>query len=112
MRLDLSDVALREGQLLVRNGKGKKDRVVPLVGQALLALDRYLREVRHALVRDPREQAVFLSAIGTRLSSTMLERQVSQYAKTLGMRATPHVPNASQRRQAAAGSVTGWWVAS
>ena len=91
VRLDLQDVALREGQLLVRNGKGRKDRVVPLVGQALLALDRYLRDVRHALVREPREQAVFLSAIGTRLSSVMLERQVRRYGKALGIRATPHV---------------------
>lgn len=91
VRLDLQDVALREGRLLVRNGKGKKDRVVPLVGQAFAALDRYLREVRHALVCDPREQAVFLSAIGTRLSALMLQRQVRQYAKTLGLRVTPHV---------------------
>jgi integrase/recombinase XerD len=91
VRLDLQDVALLEGRLLVRNGKGKKDRVVPLVGQAFAALDRYLREVRHALVRDPREQAVFLSAIGTRLSAVMLQRQVRQYAKTLGLRVTPHV---------------------
>jgi site-specific recombinase XerD len=91
VRLDLQDMALQEGQLLVRNGKGKKDRVVPLVGQALLALDRYLREVRHALVRDPREQAVFLSAIGTRLSPVTLQYQVRRYAKALGLRATPHV---------------------
>jgi integrase/recombinase XerD len=91
VRLDLQDVALRDGRLLVRNGKGKKDRVVPLVGQAFAALDRYLREVRHALVRDPREQAVFLSAIGTRLSAVMLQRQVRQYAKPLGLRVTPHV---------------------
>jgi integrase/recombinase XerD len=91
VRLDLQDVALREGQLLVRNGKGRKDRMVPLVGQALGALDHYLREVRHALVRDPREQAVFLSAIGTRLSATVLQRQVKQYGKTLGLRATPHL---------------------
>ena len=91
VRLDLQDVALREGRLLVRNGKGRKDRVVPLVGQAFAALDRYLREVRHALVRDPREQAVFLSAIGTRLSPVMLERQVRRYGKALAMRTTPHV---------------------
>ena len=91
VRLDLSDVGLGEGRILVRNGKGRKDRVVPLVGQALLALDRYLREVRHALVRDPREPAVFLSAIGTRLSPVMLERQVNRYGKALGLRVTPHM---------------------
>jgi site-specific recombinase XerD len=91
VRLDLQDVDLREGRLLVRNGKGRKDRVVPLVGQALAALDRYVREVRHALLRDPREPAVFLSAIGTRLSATMLQRQVKRYGKPLGVRVTPHV---------------------
>ena len=91
VRLDLQDVALQEGRLLVRNGKGRKDRVVPLVGQALAALDRYLREIRHALVRDPRQQAVFLSAIGTRLSFVMLERQVKRYGQAVGLRATPHV---------------------
>jgi integrase/recombinase XerD len=90
-RLDLQDVDLGEGRLLVRNGKGRKDRIVPLVGQALTALARYLREVRHALVRDPREQAVFLSAIGTRLSSLLLQRQVGRYAKALGLRVSPHV---------------------
>jgi integrase/recombinase XerD len=91
VRLDLQDVDPREGRLFVRNGKGRKDRVVPLVGQAFAALDHYLREVRHALVRDPREQAVFLSAIGTRLSATMLQRQVKQYGKALGLRVTPHM---------------------
>jgi site-specific recombinase XerD len=91
VRLDLQDVDLREGRLLVRNGKGRKDRVVPLVGQALAALDHYLREVRHALVRDPREQAVYLSAIGTRLSATMLQQHVKRYGKSLGLRVTPHV---------------------
>jgi site-specific recombinase XerD len=90
-RLDLQDVDLSEGRLLVRNGKGRKDRVVPLVGQALMALARYLREVRLALVRDPKEPAVFLSAIGTRLSSLVVARQVRQYGKALGLRASPHV---------------------
>lgn len=91
VRLDLQDVDLGEGRLLVRNGKGRKDRVVPLVGQAAAALAFYLREARNALVRDPKQQAVFLSAIGTRLSSVSLQRQVSHYARALGLRASPHV---------------------
>jgi site-specific recombinase XerD len=91
VRLDLQDVDLHEGRLLVRNGKGRKDRVVPLVGQAAAALAFYLREARSALMRDPKQQAVFLSAIGTRLSSVSLQRQVSHYARALGLRASPHV---------------------
>jgi integrase/recombinase XerD len=91
VRLDLQDVDLHEGRLLVRNGKGRKDRVVPLVGQAAAALAFYLREARNALMRDPKQPAVFLSAIGTRLSSVSLQRQVSHYARGLGLRASPHV---------------------
>jgi site-specific recombinase XerD len=90
-RLDVSDVELREGRLLVRSGKGKKDRVVPLVGAAQRALEVYLREVRQAFVHQPREQAVFLSAIGTRLTVQMIERQVRSYARALGLRVTPHM---------------------
>ena len=38
VRLDLGDVDLGRGSILVRDGKGRKDRVVPLVGRAREAL--------------------------------------------------------------------------
>jgi integrase/recombinase XerD len=60
-RLELRDVDLTRGTLFVRQGKGKKDRVVPIAGRAAEAMDRYLSEVRPELLRDPRQQAVFLS---------------------------------------------------
>jgi site-specific recombinase XerD len=91
VRLDLQDVDLGDGRLLVRNGKGRKDRIVPLVGQAAAGVGFYLREARDALVRDPKQPAVFLSAIGTRLSTVSLQRQVSRYARALGLRVSPHV---------------------
>jgi site-specific recombinase XerD len=91
VRLDLQDVDLAEGRLLVRNGKGKKDRVVPLVGQALRALGLYLRESRQAFVEDPREPAVFLSTLGRRLSALMLERQVKKHGRAVGIHVTPHL---------------------
>ena len=41
VRLDLSDLDLGERTLLVRNGKGRKDRFVPLAGRAHAALEAY-----------------------------------------------------------------------
>ncbi len=52
-RLDLEDRDLARGQRLIRSGKGRKDRVVPVVGRAAAALDVYLRDARPELVKDP-----------------------------------------------------------
>ena len=54
VRLDIADLNLLQGELLVRNGKGRKDRVVPIPARAALALDIYLREARPAFVKDHR----------------------------------------------------------
>lgn len=93
VRLDLADVSLLEGRLLVRSGKGRKDRVVPLVGRAAAALDLYLRDVRPQLAESPREEALFLSRDGDRLSCSALQMRLREYGKTAGLRTTlrPHV---------------------
>jgi integrase/recombinase XerC len=56
-RLDLKDLDQLRGQPMIRTGKGRKDRVVPVVGRAAVALDDYLRDGRPELVKDPRESA-------------------------------------------------------
>ncbi len=91
-RLDLGDVDLGHGQLFVRTGKGRKDRVVPLVGEAAAALDVYLRDARPELVRDPSERAVFITAWGTRLNVKRIQELVRSHAKAAGLeiRVTPH----------------------
>lgn len=93
LRLDLPDVDLYEGQVLVKSGKGKKDRVVPLLGGAAKAMDLYLADVRPWLVRSPREEAVFLSRDGDRLSRTGLQARLRNYGEGIGLknRLRPHV---------------------
>lgn len=61
--LDVGDVDLRDNQVLVRNGKGGKDRVVPLGRVAALYVGRYLREVRNKARPHPGPgaRALFLS---------------------------------------------------
>jgi site-specific recombinase XerD len=91
-RLDLKDLDLARGQLMIRSGKGRKDRVVPLVGRAAAALDVYLREARPELVKDPREGALFISTWGTRFKTNRIQDLVRTNAKAAGIdiRVTPH----------------------
>jgi site-specific recombinase XerD len=71
--LDLGDVDFEQEHVHVRNGKGAKDRVVPLGEEAGHWVARYLREARPSLVRRP-ERALFLSARGQRLDTSTLRR--------------------------------------
>ena len=92
-RLETRDLDLAKGTLFVRQGKGKKDRVVPVLGRAAAAVDVYLREARPDLVRHPSEPAVFLSKIsGRSLSPGAIELLVRQSAKAAGIpvRMSPH----------------------
>ena len=54
--LKLYDLDLERGTLMVRQGKGKKDRVVPIGERALAWIEKYLDEVRPQLVRRARRR--------------------------------------------------------
>jgi integrase/recombinase XerD len=88
-RLDLQDLDLRARTLLVRNGKGGKDRMIPVTGRAAVALGVYLRDVRPELVVGPSEGALFLTAWwGQRLSDISIVFLLRRYAHAAGL---PHV---------------------
>jgi integrase/recombinase XerD len=89
-RLDLEDLDLAGESLLVRNGKGGKDRVVPVPARAAAALDVYLKDVRPFFVRDPKEEALFLQRYGGRLSTVMIGLLVGAYGRSLGIKIAPH----------------------
>ena len=93
VRLDLQDIDLGTGMLLVRDGKGRKDRYVPLSGQAMKALDLYLRESRPLLEKPGRydEGALFLSKHGGRLGTISVRVLVRGYGSAAGVKASTHV---------------------
>ena len=92
-RLDLTDLDLHQGILLVRDGKGRRDRVVPVTGRAVLSIDLYLRDLRPDLVKNPREEALFLTKYGTRVCKSMLDVIVRRYGRAAGIPrpVSPHV---------------------
>jgi integrase/recombinase XerD len=91
-RLDVADVDLAAGTLLVRDGKGRKDRFLPVPGRAAAALGVYLKDVRPRLVRNPHEPALFLTAWwGKRLSDVSLSFLLRRHAAAAGIvRVHPH----------------------
>jgi integrase/recombinase XerD len=72
VNLDLGDVDRARGLVLVRRGKGGKDRLAPLGGQALLWVERYLAECRPRLAVSAQESALFLTGYGLRFNPNYL----------------------------------------
>jgi integrase/recombinase XerD len=52
LMIDVDDVRFEEGLLLVREGKGNKQRMIPIGASALTWLRRYIAEVRPLLTRE------------------------------------------------------------
>ena len=67
-RLDLSDLDLVGGYAWVREGKGEKDRVVPIGRVACERVQVYLDAVRPSLLQGQEHGALFLNQYGERLS--------------------------------------------
>ena len=88
-QLDLSDLDLSRGLLLVRDGKGRRDRYVPVAGRATLALGLYLRRSRPELLKHA-EPALFLSRRGRRLSTVRVARLVKAYGRAVGVEISTH----------------------
>lgn len=76
INLTRDDLDLERGTLMVRQGKNKKDRVVPVGSRAVAWLDRYLREVRPDLANIPDDGTLFLSASREKLSGNRLSEMV------------------------------------
>jgi integrase/recombinase XerD len=79
--LELTAVNQERRTAQVRQGKGRKDRVVPVGSRALQWLERYLCEVRPLLAVSPTETALFLTSYGEAFNPDVLSRKVSKYIK-------------------------------
>lgn len=87
-RLHLSDLQRERGILSVRQGKGGKDRVVPVGARALHWLERYLEEVRPLLAIDVAQNALFITGYGGAFNPDVLGRKVIGYLRKAGIERT------------------------
>jgi site-specific recombinase XerD len=84
VNLQVDDVDLEHRLLTVRQGKGKKDRHIPLVDEAIKALRNYLRYRNTELVLD--DEIFFLAKNGTSLNVSSVKYIVAKYVKKAGIR--------------------------
>jgi integrase/recombinase XerD len=91
--LKVFDVDEDRGVLIVRQGKGKKDRVVPIGDRALAWLRKYLDEARPRVVVEPDDGWLFLNEHGEPIGPTWLSQTVSGYvdAADIGKRGSCHL---------------------
>ena len=94
--LDLADIEKNKkgGLVRVRQGKGGKDRVVPIGKKTLESLEKYLNKRSKFLTNNGTKSAVnalFLGQRGTRLSVRSIQRMLEKMVRFEGTKdATPH----------------------
>lgn len=74
------------------NGKGKKERIVPLDDEAIYALENYIENYRPFLVKNDSCNYVFLNKNGDRISRQMIFKIIKNLAKSVGIKKSisPH----------------------
>jgi integrase/recombinase XerD len=79
INLGVQDVDGERGTLLVRQGKGKKDRMIPIGERAVLWIEKYRADVRPEFVCGRDEGTLFLSRYGEAMSANNLTALVRGY---------------------------------
>ena len=93
IHLKIFDLDTDRGMLTIRQGKGKKDRVIPIGERAAAWVEKYLREVRPNLVTEPDDRTVFLSNAGEPFCLDHLSNLVRDYVDkaNIGKRGACHL---------------------
>jgi len=80
-RLRVHDIDVERATVSVVEGKGRRDRMVPIGERALVWVDRYLVEGRPGFVVPPDEGIVFLTVEGNDLTPDHLTVRVGRYIR-------------------------------
>jgi integrase/recombinase XerC len=92
--IDLKDVDL-DNAIVKVEGKGKKERIVPLGRKAREALTVYINEARDSFARKASEgsNALFLNKYGKRLSARSIRNILNKYVEeiALSQKVNPHM---------------------
>ena len=83
-RLNWRDLDIERRTLMVRQGKGRKDRMVPIGERAIAWIERYLTEARPRWAGEPDDGTLFLTVDGTPFSLDRLTQLVRDYVKASG----------------------------
>jgi integrase/recombinase XerD len=85
MHLKIYDLNVEHGTLMVREGKGKKDRFIPIGKRACLWVDKYLLEVRPEIITGYDDQTLFLDDFGQPMSARFLGDVMRRHVEAAGI---------------------------
>ncbi len=91
--LEIRDIDTENsGMLYVKNGKGNKDRNVPLNASCIENLKEY-KNIRNAFTKNSRNAYFFVGIRGEKLSNRSVEKMVDKYAAKFlpGKKIHPHI---------------------
>ena len=86
--LCLFDLDADRRTLLIRQGKNKKDRLIPIGARALEWIDRYLATSRPQLAAEPDDGVLFLTIDGTAFSPDRLTQLARDHVEASGVAKT------------------------
>lgn len=93
INLKLYDLDAERGTVMVRQGKGRKDRMIPIGDRAIAWIEKYLHDVRLELLVAEDEGVLFLTNLGEAFTPNRLTQMVRNYvnAAELGKTGSCHL---------------------
>jgi len=85
VHLSLFDIDARRSTLLVRSGKGRKDRFIPIGERALIWVEKYRHEARPDLVLGFDDGSLFLTDQGQPFRRNALTARIKRYIQQAGL---------------------------
>lgn len=79
INLKVQDIDYQRGTVLISQGKGHKDRMIPIGQRAIQWIEQYKNSVRPQLVIGNSHNLLFLSHKGEAMGASWLSRQVAKY---------------------------------
>ncbi|OGT04886.1 MAG: hypothetical protein A2Z65_12970 [Gallionellales bacterium RIFCSPLOWO2_02_58_13] len=86
IHLTLYDVDTERGTLMVRQGKGRKDRLIPVGARACAWITRYVQEVRPQLALTQEQRCLFVTDYGEAFEKNRLSDMVKRHMLWAGFK--------------------------
>jgi len=85
VNLKLTDLDTERGTIMIRQGKGKKDRMIPIGERAITWIEKYVNDVRPALVASPDDGSLFMTTLSECFTPNRLTQLVRNYVQASGI---------------------------
>ena len=84
--LTIYSIEFERGTVMIRQGKGKKDRMIPIGERALLWIEKYLCDARPELVKGRDNGALFLNHFGESFLPVPMTNLMRSYVEKSGVK--------------------------